>query len=81
MGWLDSANYYTAFTEGWGLYAENPLIAEDTDTYMKEPMQEFGMLQWQVKTKKGTRFLALYKFTGNLKKQNSRQSNSKIEDK
>ena len=48
IGWLNSASYYTAFTEGWGLYAENPLIAEDTDTYFNEPMQKFGMLQWQV---------------------------------
>jgi len=50
MGWLDNANSYTAFVEGWGLYAENPLIADDTDTYMHEPMQKFGMLQWQVNT-------------------------------
>lgn len=35
--WLDSETYYTAFTEGWGLYAENPLIGEDTDTYENEP--------------------------------------------
>ena len=48
IGWLNSANSYTAFAEGWGLYAENPLIAEDTNTYLKEPMQKFGMLQWQV---------------------------------
>lgn len=48
IGWLDSVTYYTAFTEGWALYAENPLIAEDTDTYKNEPMQKFGMLKWQV---------------------------------
>lgn len=59
IGWLNSANYYTAFTEGWGLYAENPLIAEDTDTYLKEPMQKFGMLQWQV-----NKYLLLAKFEG-----------------
>ena len=46
--WLDEAAYYTAFTEGWTLYAENPLIAQDTDTYKDEPMQKFGMLKWQV---------------------------------
>ena len=57
MAWLDSANYYTAFAEGWALYAENPLIAEDTDTYLKEPMQKFGMLQWQVNTKNSSSFL------------------------
>ena len=48
IGWLDSVTYYTAFIEGWALYAENPLIAEDTDTYKYEPMQKYGMLKWQV---------------------------------
>lgn len=52
IGWLDSVTYYTAFTEGWALYAENPLIAQDTDTYKNEPMQKFGMLKWQVKIEK-----------------------------
>ncbi|XP_046857657.1 uncharacterized protein LOC124451071 isoform X1 [Xenia sp. Carnegie-2017] len=46
--WLDDRTYYTFFTEGWGLYSENPVIAEDTDTYEEEPMQKFGMLKWQV---------------------------------
>jgi len=41
ISWLNSVTYYTAFTEGWALYAENPLIAEDTDTYKYEPMQNF----------------------------------------
>ena len=49
LTWLDKETYYTAFTEGWALYAENPLIALDTDTYKNEPMQRFGMLKWQVK--------------------------------
>lgn len=49
IGWLDSITRYTAFTEGWGLYAENPLIAQDTDVYENEPMQKFGMLKGQVK--------------------------------
>ena len=48
LTWLDKETYYTAFTEGWALYAENPLIALDTDTYKEEPMQKFGMLKWQV---------------------------------
>ena len=46
--WLDQETYYTAFTEGWGLYAENPLIGEDTDVYEDEPLQKYGMLKWQV---------------------------------
>ena len=48
LTWLDKETYYTAFTEGWALYGENPLIAVDTDTYKDEPMQRFGMLKWQV---------------------------------
>ncbi|EDO31412.1 predicted protein [Nematostella vectensis] len=47
-GWLDSETYYTAFTEGWGLYSENPLISDDTDTYKDNMLQRYGMLKWQV---------------------------------
>ena len=46
--WLDQETYYTAFTEGWDLCAENPLIGEDTDVYEDEPLQKYGMLKWQV---------------------------------
>lgn len=46
--WLDSKTYYTAFTEGWGLYSENPLISDDTDTYKDNLLQKYGMLKWQV---------------------------------
>lgn len=48
IGWLGGITYYTAFSEGWALYAENPLIARDTDVYDNEPFQKFGMLKWQV---------------------------------
>ena len=48
--WLDLESSYTAFSEGWGLYAENPLIGEDTDTYKDEPWQKYGMLKWQVRS-------------------------------
>jgi len=34
--WLDQETHYTAFTEGWGLYAENPLIGEDTTEHIQE---------------------------------------------
>lgn len=43
---------YTAFTEGWALYAENPLIAYDTDTYEGQPLYKYGMLKSQVGKKK-----------------------------
>lgn len=48
IAWLDSKTYYTAFLEGWGLYAENPLISDDTDVYIGRPMKKYGMLKWQV---------------------------------
>ena len=48
IGWLGSITGYTAFTEGWALYAENPLIARDTDTYKDNLLQKYGMLKWQV---------------------------------
>jgi len=48
ISWLDSKTYYTAFLEGWGLYAENPLISDDTDVYDGEPMKKYGMLKWQI---------------------------------
>jgi hypothetical protein len=51
--WLDSKTYYTAFTEGWGLYSENPLISDDTDTYKDSLLQKYGMLKWQVRTPGG----------------------------
>ena len=48
IGWLNDASYSTAFTEGWALYAENPLITEETDTYDNDPLQLYGMLKWQI---------------------------------
>lgn len=47
IGWLNSIASSTAFSEGWGLYAENPLISDDTDKYDEEPMKKYGMLQGQ----------------------------------
>ncbi|XP_068722705.1 uncharacterized protein [Montipora capricornis] len=46
--WLDEETGYTAFSEGWALYAEDPLIGEDTDTYKNEPWPKYGMLKWQI---------------------------------
>lgn len=48
ISWLDTNTRYTAFSEGWALDAENPLIARDTNVYEKEPLQKYGMLKWQV---------------------------------
>jgi len=45
--WLDQITYYTAFTEGWGLYSENPILSDDTDTYKDNLLQKYGMVKWQ----------------------------------
>ena len=46
--WLDHISHYTALSEGWALYAEIPLIAQETDVYDNEPFQKYSMLKWQV---------------------------------
>jgi len=48
IDWLNSETYYTAFTEGWALYSENPLLAQGTDIYKIYPLQKYGMLKWQI---------------------------------
>ncbi|EDO28640.1 predicted protein [Nematostella vectensis] len=48
ISWVDNINYYVAFTEGWGLYAENPLVGEDTNVYDGIPLEKYGMLKWQI---------------------------------
>ena len=50
--WLDKNTYYTAFTEGWGLYSENPILSDDTDTYKDNLLQKYGMAKWQVRKEK-----------------------------
>lgn len=47
ISWLHSITYHTAFSEGWALYAESPLVSE-TDIYDNNLMQKYGMLKWQV---------------------------------
>ena len=47
--WIDEQTSFTFFSEGWALYSENPVIAEDTDTYKYNLFQKFGMLQGQVR--------------------------------
>lgn len=46
--WLDAITYYHSFSEGWALYAENPLIAQDTDIYRNHLLKKFGMLKGQI---------------------------------
>ena len=60
IGWLDSKTYYTAFLEGWALYAENPLVAKDTDVYDGQPMKKYGMLKWQVSAITGIDAIKLF---------------------
>ncbi|EDO33631.1 predicted protein [Nematostella vectensis] len=46
--WLSDFIYFLGFQEGWALYAENPLIANETDTYKGRPLLKYGMLKWQL---------------------------------
>jgi hypothetical protein len=51
MSWLDdqSSSSFAAFTEGWALYSENPVMSDDTDVYSDNPKQKYGMFKWQVR--------------------------------
>lgn len=46
--WLSSSLYFLAFSEGWALYSEDPLIARESDSYKDLPLMKFGALKWQV---------------------------------
>lgn len=46
---MDSTKHiYLEFSEGWALYAENPLVSKYTDTYKDDPLTKYGMLKWQI---------------------------------
>ena len=63
ISWLSSVTSYTAFTEGWALYAENPLIAYNTDVYKGQPLYKYGMLKSQVRTSLSSReFFLMFGF-------------------
>lgn len=68
MSWLDDATdaSFAAFTEGWALYSENPIMSDDTDLYNDNPIQKFGMLKWQVSildiSTLSTEGLSIYKY-------------------
>jgi uncharacterized protein (DUF885 family) len=47
--WLSDFIYFLGFQEGWALYAEDPLIAKDTDAYKGFPLRQYGTLKWQVR--------------------------------
>ena len=48
ISWIQTNTFFLEFAEGWALYAENPLIAKYTDTYVDDPLTKYGMLKWQV---------------------------------
>lgn len=48
ISWIQRNTFYLEFSEGWALYAENPLISKYTDTYKNDPLNKYGMLKWQV---------------------------------
>ena len=49
ISWIQQSTFYLEFSEGWALYAENPLISRYTDTYKDDPLTKYGMLKWQVR--------------------------------
>lgn len=48
ISWIQQSTFYLEFSEGWALYAENPLVSKYTDTYKDDPLTKYGMLKWQV---------------------------------
>ncbi|KAL9963384.1 hypothetical protein ACROYT_G026894 [Oculina patagonica] len=48
ISWIQQNTFYLEFSEGWALYAENPLISKYTDTYRDDPLTKYGMLKWQI---------------------------------
>ena len=48
IDWLNMVTHYPLFTEGWALYAENPLLSQETSIYEDHPLQKYGMLKWQI---------------------------------
>lgn len=48
---LNDLLLFRSFIEGWGLYAERPLMADDTDLYKDVPNSQYyryGTLKWQI---------------------------------
>ncbi|EDO36462.1 predicted protein [Nematostella vectensis] len=39
---------YTAFSEGWGMFAENPITTMDTDVFTGHPLEYYGMVKAQL---------------------------------
>lgn len=48
--WITDVNdYYPSFSEGWGVYAENPILLEDLDILKDEDkLATYGVLKWQI---------------------------------
>ena len=47
--WINNlVDYYPSFSEGWGLYAENPILMEDLDILKDDGFSKYGALKWQV---------------------------------
>lgn len=47
--WMSTSIYFLTFAEGWALYAEGDLIADETDAYKSIPLMNFTALRWKVK--------------------------------
>ena len=60
ISWIQQNTFYLEFSEGWALYAENPLISKYTDTYRDDPLTKYGMLKWQVNKVTNNRRVQMY---------------------
>lgn len=45
---LREQTHFTGYIEGWGTYAENPLLSDDVKLYEKNQLQKLGMYQGQM---------------------------------
>jgi len=48
--WINElVDYYPGFSEGWGVYSENPILSNDTNILEREGgIAKYGMLKWQI---------------------------------
>lgn len=48
--WINEVvDYYPSFSEGWGLYAENPILLNDTKVLKESDyLEKYGVLKWQI---------------------------------
>ncbi|XP_066927673.1 uncharacterized protein [Clytia hemisphaerica] len=47
--WINNlVDYYPSFSEGWGLYSENPILLKDVNLLEDKLYPKYGALKWQI---------------------------------